>query len=139
MLQKAVPLTRHCEPKVEWSISSSEDERGHISFPKNGSDVEVGFQTIHKGKARAGHTHTYEEEFYVISGKVLFISRDSKRALLEPKVFKKGDKIKTTPNEAHMILALEESALAMFKPKGDEYKPEDDPELKKIVDILRSS
>lgn len=124
---------------MKWSIDSSEDERGHISFPENDPDVEVGFQSIHKGKARGGHKHTYEEEFYVISGKVLFISRDAKGMLLKPTVFKKGDTIKTTPNEAHMVLALEESALAMFKPKGKEYKPDDDAELKTIVEILKSS
>ncbi len=115
------------------------DERGAVYEVKHGESVQVAFQTTAAGLARGGHNHKYEEEFFVVSGKVSFVSKDTSGKLNEPRYYVAGETIKTVPNEAHMMIAVEDTVLIAFTPKGEQYKADSDPQLREMVDTLWKS
>lgn len=57
----------------------------------------------------------------------------------EPRYYVAGETIKTVPNEAHMMIAVEDTVLIAFTPKGEQYKADSDPQLREMVDTLWKS
>ncbi len=87
-----------------------EDARGKIIFLSNG-DKKIHMVEIKKGFARAGHFHKFPSIHILISG---FIEYREKNILDEHEQIKKIKApaiIKTPPNLAHLLIALEETLL----------------------------
>ncbi len=114
----------------------SGDRRGVLYELGDVSGTHLIVQTINSGKARGGHSHTYPEEFFVVKGGVLFISKKPSGAVSEIRYCKAGDKIVTSPKDPHMVVALEDSVLLEGRPTKARYKSTNDPVLREIVNLL---
>lgn len=109
----------------------SNDARGEIyslGFPA-GSVVNI--QTTNAGYARGGHSHSYDEVFLVVSGRVEYHSGTVGNERV--RVCKAGSVIRTTPGEPHYILAQVASVLAEVRPSGTNYVPKNYKPFRKIV------
>ena len=107
--------------KLYKLVDSFEDNRGVIKdlLTKEPIDA-VTHITSKKGTVRANHYHkeTYQWT-YVLSGKINYYYKKNN----EPKeniVLTKGQLILSEPNEAHTLLAMEDSELIVFTrgPRG---------------------
>jgi quercetin dioxygenase-like cupin family protein len=107
--------------KIELTkISGKDDPRGEIfnlSLPAKGV---INIQTTKKGYGRGGHSHSYNETFLVITGKVEYHTGIiSKERII---TFGPGSVIQTTPKEPHYLVAKKFSVLIEIRPSGTKYK-----------------
>jgi quercetin dioxygenase-like cupin family protein len=115
-------------------VGNPKDPRGENYTIEHDRTLEITTQRTEAGKARGGHSHKNEEDFFVVSGKALFLSRTREEKFNEPRIYRRGETIETVPMEPHMILAVEETVLIGIRPIGYEDIP--DPLFKKIVNAL---
>ena len=90
-----------------------EDKRGKIFFFSYGS-INLHIVEIKKGFARGGKYHSYEKDFFLISGKVEYREKDMKVNNEKIRIIQAPTTIHLQPNTAHLLLALEDSVVCYF-------------------------
>jgi quercetin dioxygenase-like cupin family protein len=110
----------------------SADARGAIYELGNHDVLHINLLTLRKGLARGGHSHSYPETFFILSGRVEYhtgsVESDAKTSHGE------GSTITTTPGEPHYLLALDDSSFLEFRPAiSSNYQASDYPPFRTIV------
>ena len=101
-------------------VSSDEDLRGEIYDLGVDANVHVSLLTTKKGYVRGGHSHKYNEEFFVVIGKLEYHSgfEDNEQV----SVFGPGSTVRTSQGIPHYIKALDDLVLVEFRPRDSEYE-----------------
>ena len=127
---------------LAYSVKNvSDDERGKIFefLPALGTaSIHINFMTIKAGKARGGHLHKYEEDFFVVSGQVRYLEYKEGQQELKSSRHGPGDTIKTTPGVAHMIMAVLDCVIVELRPADTSFKAQNDPQMRTVVELLAS-
>ena len=108
-----------------------EDIRGKILFCKH-DHLSVNLAEIKKGFARGGHYHKYDQDHFIISGKVEYIAEDIEAKKETKIVIEKPTLVHVPANTAHLFIALEDTVFAESFPQ--EYHAVDYPKYRKIVE-----
>jgi len=108
-----------------------EDDRGKILFYK-GDKIYVNIAEIKKGFARGGHYHKYDQEHFIISGKVEYFEEDIVTKKETKVIIDKPKLIHVPANTAHLFIALEDTLFA--ESFSQEYHAVNYPKYRKIVE-----
>lgn len=92
-------------------IKEYEDGRGKIFFFSH-NGIKVNLAEIKKGKARGGHYHPYDQEHYIISGKVEYREENIKTGKENVKIIEKPTIISVPAYTAHLFIALKNTLFA---------------------------
>ena len=88
-----------------------EDARGKILFCKYGK-LSVNFAEIKKGFSRGGHYHRYDQEHFIISGKVEYLEEDIDTQKEVKRIIDKPTLIHVPAYTAHLLIAIEDTVFA---------------------------
>jgi len=108
-----------------------EDVRGKIIFYSY-NNKKVNVAEIKKGYARGGHYHKFDQDHFIISGKLEYREKNLKTGKEEIKIIDKPSIIHVPANSAHLLLALEDSLF--FEVYDGKYEAANYPEYRKIVE-----
>ena len=108
-----------------------EDVRGKILFCKH-DDLSVNLAEIKKGFARGGHYHKYDQDHFIISGKLEYITEDIETKKETKMIIDKPILIHVPANIAHLFVALDDTVFAESFPQ--KYHAVDYPKFRKIVE-----
>jgi quercetin dioxygenase-like cupin family protein len=109
----------------------SEDSRGAIYELKTKNGLKAKFLTLRKGFARGGHSHPYQEEFFMISGEVEFHLGTVEK---ERKATHYGGEIVRIPKRVpHYVIAVSDSVFAELAPRDRKYEAENYEPFRSIV------
>jgi uncharacterized RmlC-like cupin family protein len=109
----------------------SKDVRGELFNLKIPAKCIINIQTTNKGYARGGHSHIYDETFFVVTGKVEY--HTGRKNEEHVRIYRSGSIIRTTPGKPHYIVAREFSVLIEIRPTGTKYIAKDYKPYRSIV------
>ncbi|MEK7116488.1 MAG: cupin domain-containing protein [Patescibacteria group bacterium] len=113
--------------RVEHLPINFEDARGTIRdiFAHEPKDT-CTIITSKKGAVRGNHYHKLSTQYtYVVSGQLTMLSKTVGEATIETHVLREGDLMVHTPNEAHTLIADEDTVFLAFADGvrgGEEYE-----------------
>jgi len=101
---------------IEHREINFQDDRGTITdIFKNGAKDHVTVIFSKKGAVRGNHYHEVSTQYtYVVSGQLTMLSRKVGEAKIEKHVLKAGDIMTHGPNEAHTLIADEDTIFLAF-------------------------
>ncbi len=112
-------------------VSSSRDVRGDIFDLGELGDLHLNVLTTKRGHLRGGHSHEYNEEFFVVSGRLEFHS--GFEGADKATIVGVNETFVTTPDVPHYAKALEDSVIIEFRPSGSRYDPKDYEPFRKLT------
>ncbi len=114
--------------KIEKEV---EDIRGKIVFLLH-DNKQVNLVETRKGFSRGGHYHKFPTKHIVISGKIEYKGKNIDTEQERKQVFLSNEIIDVPANEAHLLIALEDSLFVEVFEKG--YEATNFPEYRNIVE-----
>jgi quercetin dioxygenase-like cupin family protein len=112
----------------------SQDIRGEIYELKTKDGLKVKFLTLHKGFARGGHSHPYQEEFFIISGEAEFHVGTVEAH--EKATHHAGETVRIPIGVPHYVVATSDLVFAELAPLDREYVAENYEPFRSIVTKL---
>ena len=102
--------------KIEHRPINFEDARGSIRdiFAREPKDT-CTIIVSKKGSVRGNHYHKLSTQYtYIVSGQLTMLSQKVGETAIEKHVFREGDVMTHEPNEAHALIADEDTVFLAF-------------------------